>query len=469
MLIGELKNTQLTLRYAGNNASQDKVVLSIYDADPFKCAVCGVYGVCTFNRIDYLVLVTSAEQICLISGKPVFKVTEVKILAMNGKADPSTMSLLNNFFSIPGIYFSDYPLYLRHDITPKHISESEFIFNNIPLKNYLGHAGHFGLRCIQGFVGAYKDLILISRRSYLRVGVRYLSRGCDDNGNCSNFVETEQIVANSGSYLQIRGSIPLRWSHVLNWRYNPAIITYATSPADFQSASNKLAAKYTEEIVYLNLIRELGYEEVLFKKFSDVLSDSSAIHFNFHKRIKNEELPTEFLRSEEYNNVSAQKKQKLLVRTNCMDCLDRTNAAQYFIGRHILEKQLNGFYSDTEIEEYRHAFKQLFLRNGDYLSKQYAGTCALSSYHISGGSYVLGRIIDILRSIQRYYINRVPHKQLQIAYEIVARGKREGIVTLPRRNMMHGIALYLGLLMALYMYDGSYTIFLLPVLLLMLS
>jgi len=38
------------------------------------------------------------------------------------------------------------------------------------------------------------DLILISRRSRLRAGLRYKRRGIDIDGNCANFVETEQIV-----------------------------------------------------------------------------------------------------------------------------------------------------------------------------------------------------------------------------------------------------------------------------------
>ncbi len=36
-------------------------------------------------------------------------------------------------------------------------------------------------------------LCLISRRNRFRLGTRFKSRGIDDNGNVSNFVETEQV------------------------------------------------------------------------------------------------------------------------------------------------------------------------------------------------------------------------------------------------------------------------------------
>lgn len=44
------------------------------------------------------------------------------------------------------------------------------------------------------------NLILLSRRSTLRAGTRFHSRGIDERGNVSNFVETEFIVSyNNGA------------------------------------------------------------------------------------------------------------------------------------------------------------------------------------------------------------------------------------------------------------------------------
>lgn len=52
---------------------------------------------------------------------------------------------------------------------------------------YSGYIGNF---CIY-ISGKKLDFYLISRRSSKRAGTRYNSRGIDDDGNVSNYVETE--------------------------------------------------------------------------------------------------------------------------------------------------------------------------------------------------------------------------------------------------------------------------------------
>ena len=108
--------------------------------------------------------------------------------------------------------------------------------------------------CVYGFVEVKRiidpiltgssrplDLIIISRRSTGRVGTRHHSRGIDDKGHVSNFVETEMIVieysddnddirsdkpTRAASLLQIRGSIPLYWRQIVNLKYKPMIELY---------------------------------------------------------------------------------------------------------------------------------------------------------------------------------------------------------------------------------------------------
>lgn len=80
---------------------------------------------------------------------------------------------------------------------------------------------------------------VISRRSRYRAGTRYFSRGIDQDGNVSNFNETEQFVVLDGpdakgvgpirgdiraSYAQIRGSVPIYWAEVNNLRYKPDLV-----------------------------------------------------------------------------------------------------------------------------------------------------------------------------------------------------------------------------------------------------
>ena len=54
-------------------------------------------------------------------------------------------------------------------------------------------------------------IAIVSRLSCKKAGTRYNARGIDDDGNVSNFVETEFIFSTPSltmSYLQVRGSVP---------------------------------------------------------------------------------------------------------------------------------------------------------------------------------------------------------------------------------------------------------------------
>lgn len=68
------------------------------------------------------------------------------------------------------------------------------------------------------------------------------------------------------------------------------------------------------------------------------------------------------------------------VRTNCTDCLDRTNAVQAFLGNQILAYQLQDLQLDDKsniVSRFEEMFKQMWQNNGNELSKMYAGTGAL--------------------------------------------------------------------------------------------
>ena len=90
----------------------------------------------------------------------------------------------------------------------------------------------FGFLRIQHTFANQKPLTLalISRRSRLRVGTRFFSRGIDADGNVSNFNETEQMLLVPGtlgqkwmSYVQTRGSIPGFWAEIMDLKYKPKL------------------------------------------------------------------------------------------------------------------------------------------------------------------------------------------------------------------------------------------------------
>ena len=72
-------------------------------------------------------------------------------------------------------------------------------------------------------------------------------------------------------------------------------------------------------------------------------------------------------------------RQNGIIRTNCMDCLDRTNVVQSACGRRALEMQLKeeGFDLSSQLDQTTEWFNTLWADNGDAISKQYASTAAL--------------------------------------------------------------------------------------------
>ncbi|KAK6983504.1 phosphatidylinositide phosphatase SAC1 [Biomphalaria glabrata] len=72
-------------------------------------------------------------------------------------------------------------------------------------------------------------------------------------------------------------------------------------------------------------------------------------------------------------------------RTNCIDCLDRTNVVQSLIAKEILQEQLlklGILRSEKELQDQKAfdaVFKNVWADNADVISKEYAGTGALKT------------------------------------------------------------------------------------------
>ncbi|GJX07816.1 phosphoinositide phosphatase SAC6-like protein, partial [Tanacetum coccineum] len=101
-----------------------------------------------------------------------------------------------------------------------------------------------------------------------------------------------------------------------------------------------------------------------------------------------------------------------IVRTNCIDCLDRTNVTQSMIGRKMLEYQLRrlGVF-DAEENIITHpnfddCFKILWANHGDDISIQYSGTPALKGDFVRFGKRTPEGILkDGWNALMRYYLN----------------------------------------------------------------
>lgn len=86
--------------------------------------------------------------------------------------------------------------------------------------------------------------------------------------------------------------------------------------------------------------------------------------------------------------ASIQLKQTGVARTNCMDCLDRTNVVQSVIARYILLQILNeakivptltGEAFQPLPNDLERIFRNLWTRNADVMSIMYTGTGALKT------------------------------------------------------------------------------------------
>ncbi|KAF0414452.1 DNase I-like protein [Gigaspora margarita] len=316
----------------------------------------------------------------------------------------------------------------------------------------------FLVLAIQGYVGIQETMIgssnvtlsLISKLSCKRAGTRFNIRGIDDDGNVANFVETETILKLPEacfSYIQIRGSVPVFWeqpglqvmSHKIQISRGPA----ATQPA-VERHFNELQSRYGD-IQILNLLGTKEGEYILSKEYQDRIIDLNGnglenrvlfTDFDFNSICKNgnyenmAQLFSMIGEKLEYFAFFALDKetnspifyQKGVFRTNCMDCLDRTNVVQTALSKDTINTyiRLMGDISEYDIESLQSQHSILWAENGDSLSKIYTGTGALrSEYTRSGKVTWAGVLTDATKTVNRFYINNFQDKSKQEAIDLL--------------------------------------------------
>ncbi|CAK9164000.1 unnamed protein product, partial [Ilex paraguariensis] len=295
------------------------------------------------------------------------------------------------------------------------------------------------------------DVMLIARRCTRRTGTRMWRRGADSDGYVANFVESEQIVQLNGytaSFLQVRGSIPLLWDQIVDLKYKPKfeIVRLEEAPQVVERHFLDLRKKYGN-VLAADLVNKHGGEGRLCEQFSNAMQhvvgdDVRYLHFDFHRicgHVHFERLSIlydqieDFLIKNRYLllNEKGEKVEGQLgvVRTNCIDCLDRTNVTQTLsnlfvhyddyelwmqsmIGRKMLEFQLRrlGIFEAEETigthPNFDESFKILWANHGDEISIQYSGTPALKGDFVRCGQRTIQGILkDGWNALMRYYLN----------------------------------------------------------------
>ena len=289
-------------------------------------------------------------------------------------------------------------------------------------------------------------LTLISRRSTKRPGLRYLRRGIDDAGSVANSVETEQILSRADqtskspicSFLQTRGSLPLFFSQT-PYTFKPVPVLHGSKEANqqaFVKHFGALRARYGE-VQAVSLVDKTGVEAAAGNAYEDHMqlmnsrdsTGTAPVHFNwfdFHhvcRGMRFENVNTligslgGFLKSAKWTTLENGEsdapvmngKQLGIVRTNCMDCLDRTNVVQSAIAQYVLSEQLTqalGTPVDLQSSSETTWFNALWADNGDAVSRAYAGTAALKGdYTRTKQRNIRGVLTDFSLTLSRYYRN----------------------------------------------------------------
>ncbi|KAJ2723355.1 Phosphoinositide phosphatase sac1 [Coemansia sp. Benny D115] len=450
----------------------------------------GIMGIINLLRGPYLVLITGREVAGTIGQSPVYKVTETRVVKIAADSvvvsgmdafDESTyLRLLHKALSVKSFFFSyDMDLTSSLERQQKQTSDvpaciltaslyktanPEFFYNRFlsqPLIDAVSgssNAGVFVLPVINGFfecqkvqiMGTSFNYVLVTRRGAKRQGTRYFSRGADEDGNVSNFAETEQIVDFAApntnntdpklqglqmSYVQVRGSIPIIWAQVINMHYVPTLkLDVNNSRERFAKHMSRLIDMY-QEVVAVNLVNKVKYEKPMgdgFAKLSQEFNNPAYhyTHFDFHKEcskmrwdrlsILMDELASYDSRfgyfkikrdskDQALSSGEPEKHQTGVFRSNCMDCLDRTNVVQSELARIVLTRQLRdvGVFSSTDVipnfPVLLSMLNNLWADNADAVSCAYSGTGALKTdFTRTGKRTKAGALQDGRNSVERY-------------------------------------------------------------------
>ncbi|KAJ5591772.1 uncharacterized protein N7459_002141 [Penicillium hispanicum] len=316
-------------------------------------------------------------------------------------------------------------------------------------------------------------LTIISRQSSRRAGTRFNSRGIDDDGHVANFVETEMVLwvapGLAFSYVQVRGSVPIFWEqtpglipgqqkievtrsseatqHAFNQHFENLELEYGAVHvvnllSELRSGEAELSAKYREHISHSSLrqredtIKSAPHSLLRLTEYDFLAETRGPSGYEASNQIRYELagsldgfvyfLSEDTTRPASLNGredttgaASVILQQEGVFRTNCLDCLDRTNLVQTIICsmalQSFLSQQGGRFGSDLQM---RHS--TLWADNGDALSKIYAGTGALkSSFTRHGKMSLAGALADARKSATRLYVNNFTDKARQKTIDLL--------------------------------------------------
>jgi hypothetical protein len=298
------------------------------------------------------------------------------------------------------------------------------------------------------------------------------------------------------SFVQTRGSVPAYWAEINTLHYVPRLQIRGV-----ETALDAARKHFDEQIrIYgdnylVNLVNQKGREDQVKKAYEQIVetlvsSPSIAtegdqvtnekfhviepgqrnkaydqlhyIYFDFHHETKGlrwhrallllDRLLPGLLEGQYFRGVElpgdsqgrldVRNKQTNVVRTNCMDCLDRTNVVQTMLARWTLTRQLTdvGILKPGETADDDEAFKFLFRNvwsdNADVVSKSYSGTGALKTdFTRTGERTKAGMARDFSNSLTRYFRNNLSDGPKQDAFDIFLGAYRPSTSAISSQNV----------------------------------
>lgn len=433
----------------------------------------GIVGIIQIALSDFLIYVKNCERIGNIGNTDIYKILEVEFILITGGFEKSSelnyLHLSGEIIAILGgikkIFCEGFYFSTNYDLTNSLQTQKTIKINNNNRynviynadKNYLWNARlltkfydynidtDFIINLIYGFVSISLEkiknesftYILISRRNVNASGTFNHQRGLDEEGHSANTVETEQIVIihhNVFSFVQVRATCPIPFFNTIN-KNNSEVL--------FNKHLQSLLKQSYKLVFMINLMNSFKEDEqALIEEFENMLKEIMPSHKNLkysYFDIENESINLldgnlsnntndyidTFLNKLDSifnifkffaiyfnsNGVKSIIDQIGLIRTNCLDCTDRTNTVQSRIAWKVFSMQLGLINIDvnnymlldlhdlgnlTLDENFKNtSFPAIWKENNDRLAYQYIGDT-------DSDEGFKQRVIDIL--LQRFSV-----------------------------------------------------------------
>ncbi|ROT62709.1 phosphatidylinositol-3-phosphatase SAC1 [Penaeus vannamei] len=438
---------------------------------PFSASRKNVYGLVGVIHLiagPYLILITKRIKVGTLNKQTIWRLADTEIVpyarslvsltAEQKLYNDKYLSMLQQVLSTPYFYFS-YTYDLTHTLQRLYYTAEDFlqmalheradvrfVWNQHLLRDLCvqPEMSAFCLPLVHGFIsikpssinGEWFTWAIISRRSVYRAGTRMWTRGIDQEGAVANYVETEQIIEFRdfrSSFVQTRGSIPLYWSQEPNLKYKPPPrIGNANHEEAFTRHFESQVLCYGKQVA-VNLIDQKGVEGKLHEAFKHLIETSASQmvrdnvryeYFDFHhecRKMRWDRLSILMDRLAPdldsmgyflFRDGVVLLEQEGVFRTNCIDCLDRTNVVQSMLARKQLQSVLTRMAILIEKQKiqdqfsFESMFKNVWADNADIISTEYSGTGALKTdFTRTGKRTHMGMMKDLWNSGVRYIKN----------------------------------------------------------------